>query len=328
MMEYEALKKLSKLDIHCHLDGSLSLQFVREQLGKEIPLSDLQVAEDCKNLAEYLEKFEIPLKCLQSEAGLRMAGYDFIRSVVQENIRYVEVRFAPMLSVHDGLTSERVIQSVLEGLEKGKQEYGVEYNVIVCAMRHQPEEQNRKMLKSARLFLGEGVCAADLAGNEAAFPMSGFRNLFSEVKKMDMPFTLHAGECGSAQNIIDSIDVGAARIGHGIAMRQRPDVQKLCREKRVGIEMCPISNLQTRAAGCPEEYPLREFLDAGLFVTVNTDNRSVSGTSITKELEFIQKTYNIRDDEVERLLKNAVEISFADDSVKHRLLTETGGKVC
>lgn len=328
MIEYEVLKKLPKLELHCHLDGSLSLEYVRKQLGKEVLLSDLQVAEDCKNLAEYLEKFEIPLKCLQSEESLRMAGYDFIRSVAQENIRYVEVRFAPMLSVHDGMKAERVIQSVLEGLEMGKREYNVEYNVIVCAMRHHPEKQNLEMLKSARLFLGEGVCAADLAGNEAAFPMSGFMNLFTEVKKMDMPFTLHAGECGSAQNIIDSINVGAARIGHGIAMRQKPDVQKLCREKRVGIEMCPVSNLQTRAVRCPEEYPLREFLDAGLFVTVNTDNRTVSGTSITKELAFIQKTYNIRDDEVERLLKNAVDISFADDSVKHRLLTEIGGKLC
>lgn len=318
-MKYEELLQLPKVELHCHLDGSLSQEFLSQELGRNINLSELQAAWDCESLAEYLARFDIPLRCIQTEKALRGTGYDFLRTVAKENIKYVEVRFAPLSSVHDDLTTEKVIRAVLEGLEKGKQEFGVDYNVIVCAMRHQSEEQNLQMFRTAREFLGAGVCAADLAGDEASFPMSGFKDLFAQVKKMEMPFVIHAGECGDPQNIADAVDCGASRIGHGIAMGGRPEIQKLCRDAHVGIEMCPISNLQTKAVSGPECYPMREFLDAGLLVTVNTDNRTVSNTSVTTELQFIQEKYGIRDEEIFRLMENAVEASFADDRVKQRL---------
>ena len=119
--------------------------------------------------------------------------------------------------------------------------------------------------------------------------------------------------------IIDSVEAGAGRIGHGIAMRGHGDLIKELAGKGIGIEMCPISNLQTKAVAGPEEYPIREFLDGGLKVTVNTDNRTVSDTTMTKELEFIQKTYGIRDDEILCLMKNAADVAFATDSVKDKL---------
>lgn len=318
-MEYEKLKEMPKLELHCHLDGSLSQEFVQQMSGKAVALNELQVADDCRNLAEYLEKFDIPIQCIQTEEGLSGAGYDLIRSVAKDQIKYIEVRFAPLISVHEQLNTEQVISSVLAGLERGKQEYGVAYNVITCAMRHHSEEDNLQMLKAARLFLGEGVCAADLAGNEAAFPMTGYMELFNQVKRLEMPFTIHAGECGNAQNIADAVAAGAQRIGHGVAMRGNKDIQKLCRDNRIGIEMCPISNLQTKAVPGTAEYPLREFLDSGLLVTINTDNRTVSNTSVTNELDFIQKQYQISDEEVYQVMKNAVDISFADDSIKHML---------
>lgn len=176
------------------------------------------------------------------------------------------------------------------------------------------------MIRHAREFLGEGVCAADLAGDEAAYPMEGFLELFGEVKKMDMPFTIHAGECGSAKNIKEAVEVGASRIGHGIAMREDPEARCLCRERQIGIEMCPVSNLQTKAVPDRREYPMNLFLEERLLVTVNTDNRTVSGTTVTDELKFIQKNYGIKDEEIFRMMKNAVEVSFADDAVKGRLL--------
>lgn len=321
-MNQEQLKKLPKAELHCHLDGSLSPDFIRERLGREVAAEELMVSPDCRNLAEYLEKFDIPLSCMQDEAGLKGAGYDFIRTVSRENMRYVEVRFAPLFSVHDGLNTEKVLTAVLEGLEQGKQEFGTRYQVIVCAMRNHSFEENLGMLKTARAFLGQGVCAADLAGDEASWPMSGFTGLFEEVRKMGFPYTIHAGECGSVQNIIDAVNCGAARIGHGTAMRGNPEVQKLCREKHIGIEMCPISNLQTRAVESTAQYPMREFLDAGLLATINTDNRTVSGSSVTKELEFIQKEYGVRDEEVLLLMRNAVSVSFAPDEVKAELLKE------
>lgn len=311
-----------KVELHCHLDGSLSRAFVESRLGRKVSVRELQVEPDCRSLPQYLEKFDLPLACLQDEEGLQGAGYDFIRSVSGEHVRYAEVRFAPSLSAHGDLTCGRVIRAVLEGLERGRQDFGTEYNVIVCAMRGQAFEQNLSMLRAAREFLGQGVCAADLAGNEAAWPMSEYRELFAEARKMGMPFTIHAGECGSAANIRDALDAGAARIGHGIAMRGQDALKALCRERGTGIEMCPVSNLQTRAVERPEDYPLREFLDAGLKVTVNTDNRTVSGSTLSGELAFVQEMYGIREEEIFLLLKNAVDVSFADDSVKQKLYRE------
>lgn len=319
-MDREKLRLFPKAELHCHLDGSLSKGFISRELGRDVELSELQATYDCQSLKEYLEKFDLPIACMQTAEGIRGAGYDFIRTVADENVNYVEVRFAPNCSAHDDFRVQDVIESLLSGLEKGRKEFGTEYNVIVCAMRHHSDEENIKMIKAAREFLGRGVCCADLAGDEAAFPMSKYLDLFREIRALGMPYVIHAGECGSVQNIRDAVECGAKRIGHGIAMRGCPDVQKLVKDRGAGIEMCPISNLQTKAVPGPEVYPMREFLDQGLLVTVNTDNRTVSGTSLTKELEFIQENYRISDDEIVRMMRNAVEVSYADDTVKDRLL--------
>lgn len=166
------------------------------------------------------------------------------------------------------------------------------------------------MIRTAREYLGNGVCAADLAGAEAIYPMSEFMKLFGQAKKLGMPFTIHAGECGNVQNILDSVEAGALRIGHGIAMRGNSEVQKMIREKGIGVEMCPISNLQTKAVESESQYPLREFLDNGIKVTVNTDNRTVSNTTMTKELQFIQEHYRITDEEIRLMMRNAVDTAF------------------
>lgn len=306
------------IDLHCHLDGSLSLEYIQSILGDQITQEDIQAPDNCQSLTEYLSKFDIPLKCMQNEEHLKGAAWDFMRLAARDNVRYIEVRFAPMLSVHEGLKVHRVIEAVLSGLEKGKEEYHIDYNVIVCAMRHHSVEDNLEMLKAARSFLGSGVCGADLAGDENHYPMKNFIPLFQEVKKMEMPFTIHAGECGSPENIKGAIGCGAARIGHGIAMAGRRDIQELCRRKHIGIEMCPISNLQTKAASI-DNYPLRQFLDEKLLVTINTDNRTVSNTNLGKEKKFIQKQYGITEEDIRAMTRNAIEISFADDEVKNRL---------
>ena len=318
-MTADELKKLPKIELHCHLDGSLSKKFIQTRLGRAVSEEELSVTQNCRSLAEYLEKFDLPGACLKDEAGLMGAGYDVLENMSRENVYYAEIRFAPLLSVTEEMGTEQVIAALLKGLERGKKDFGVEYNVITCAMRHHSEEQNYQMIKTARGFLGEGVCAADLAGAEAQYPMTEFMELFYKTRKLGMPFTIHAGECGNAQNIVDAVHAGAGRIGHGIAMRGDLAIQKLVREARIGVEMCPISNLQTKAVQSAAEYPLREFLDSGILVTVNTDNRTVSNSSMTKELEFIQKMYGISDDEIRLMMRNAAETAFADEDLKNRL---------
>lgn len=313
-------KSVPKIDLHCHLDGSLSPAFVRERLESAISDSALQVSDDCSNLTEYLEKFSLPLACMQDEAGLRGAGYDIIRSAAEENVRYIEVRFAPQLCTQQGLSVERVIEAVLQGLEAGQREFQVESQVIVCAMRHLSDEANLDMLRQARNFLGQGVCAVDLAGDESQYPAQMFQTLFMDVKRLGFPFVMHAGECGSVQNVRDAIGYGARRIGHGIAMQDAPALLQLCREREIGVELCPHSNLQTRAVKNLGDYPIGKFLRAGVPVTVNTDNRTVSGCTVTDELIFVQQHCGVTDAQIYTMLRNAVTVSFAEDHIKQRLL--------
>lgn len=318
-MTLEQLRALPKIELHCHLDGSLSREFLENRLGRKVQPSEIHVSDDCLSLQEYLEKFDLPCQCLQDAQGLELAGYDVLKNMSRENVRYAEVRFAPLLSENENLNCHQVIEAVIRGMNRGKKEFGVEYGIITCAMRHHSYEDNLRMLRAAKEYLGKGVCAADLAGAEAIHPMTEFLELFGEVKKLGMPFTIHAGECGSVQNILDSVEAGALRIGHGIAMRGNLEVQKMIREKGIGVEMCPISNLQTKAVKSECQYPLREFLDSGIKVTINTDNRTVSNTTMTKELQFIQEHYCVTDEEILLMMRHAVDIAFADDALKQKL---------
>ena len=320
-MTQEELLRLPKVELHCHLDGSLSQEFIEKRLGRSVKKEELSVSDDCTSLAEYLEKFDMPCQCLKDEEGLEEAGYDVLKSMSREHVCYAEIRFAPLFSETESMSCKKAMEALING-----QDFAIEYGVIACAMRHIGEEENWRMIWAARELLGSGVCGADLAGAEASYPMSQFMNLFENARKIGMPFTIHAGECGSVDNITDAVNVGAKRIGHGIAMRGHEDVIRELAEKKIGIEMCPISNLQTKAVSGPEFYPIREFLDHGVRVTVNTDNRTVSNTTMTKELEFIQKTYGVRDEEVLLLMRNAVDAAFASDTVKEKLYRKLAEK--
>lgn len=330
-MEQEWIRQLPKTDLHCHLDGSMDPNTVFTLLketgftidGDQL-VKELMVSEDCESLEEYLKRFDLPLRCLQTEAGLKQAAFDLLKNAATENVKYLEVRFAPMSSALKGLGCKQIIESVLRGIQAAEQQWDIKASVIVCAMRHYSKAQNEQMLYCAREYLGEGVCALDLAGDEGAFPTKDFRELFQLAKRLDMPFTIHSGECGSILNVEEAINLGAKRLGHGIALSKDSNLMKQCRDKRIGIELCPTSNFQTKAVTAWEEYPLRQFLKEGLLATVNTDNRTVSNTTITKELTKLKENMGITEDEIRRLLINSIEISFAADDIKHSLIGEMG----
>ena len=318
-----------RVELHCHLDGSLNVDFVDSMLRKQGIIIErkeleekLKVRPDCTSLTEYLEKFALPLLCLQTKEGLEQAAYELVMDAAKDDVAYIEVRFAPMLSTDKGLTCKEVIESVVCGLKKGEEETGVYASAIVCAMRHHSLEQNMEMLQATRPFVGEGVCALDLAGDESAFPTSLFRELFAQAKEWEIPFTIHSGECGSVDNIREAIELGAKRLGHGIALEKSPELRRVCKEKGIGIEMCPTSNLQTKAVENLEKYPLKQFLEEGLLVSVHTDNRTVSGTTMEQEEKLVKERLQISDVMWLQCTKNAIVTAFASDEIKERLMEE------
>lgn len=322
------IRSIPKIDLHCHLDGSLSTETIRD-LAKQseisIPESDTELKklliapENCGSLMEYLERFRLPISCLNIKENLRKASYSVVEDAARENVTYIEVRFAPLSHINRGLKVFEVLEEVILGMKKAEEDFNINANIIACGMRHEPVEKNIEMLKAAREFLGFGLCAIDIAGNELDFPPYAQRELFSEARRLNMPFTIHAGECGSAQNVIDAVELGAKRIGHGIAIKYSEEARKLCLRKGIGLEMCPTSNMQTKAIASWDDYPIRMFMDDGLKVTVNTDNRTVSDTNLTNEFHILNRHFGINEEEIRKIYLNSIDCAFASDEVKEIL---------
>ncbi len=306
------LRDLSKAELHCHLDGSLPLPTLRALLGRaDLTPDQVEAPPRCKDLAQYLEKFDWPLQALQTEAHLSRGAHDLLYAMAGDGVQYAEVRFAPLLHTTQGLRCEEVVESVLAGIRSAQSEgCATKAQLILCAMRHHTPQQNEVVLQTALTFRGSGVCAIDLAGDEAAYPLYAHAALFRAAHKENLPFTIHAGECGSVDNVRCAVELGAARLGHGIALMQDAALMKEVARRGIGVEMCPTSNLQTAAISDWASYPLMQFLRAGIKVCVNTDNRTVSATTLTQELELVQRTWT-QEHVIEILTQNAFDLAFA-----------------
>ena len=317
------IKSLPKIDLHCHLDGSFSLDYVKRTLGLSISEEELSknltAPYDCESLAQYLSRFDLPISCLQTPSHIEEGVLDLLEQASLEQVKYIEIRFAPSCSVNERQNYSDIYEACIEGIKKGKALYNIDSNIIVCAMRHLSPETNMAMLKSAIPYLGYGICALDLAGDEAAMGNEHFVDLFQTAKKLGMPFTIHSGECGSSENVRIALELGAKRVGHGIALFRDKALMNECQKAGLGLELCPTSNYQTKAIKPGDIYPLRAFLDANLLATVNTDNRTVSNTTLEKELNLCVNSLNIREEDLITIYKNSIEISFADDNIKNML---------
>ncbi|MBP1042972.1 adenosine deaminase [Vagococcus sp. BWB3-3] len=327
-MKRDIVQHLPKIELHCHLDGSVR-PHILEQLAQiqNRPLSatgpelaaKLIAPEECQSLLEYLERFDIVLPYLQEASALELIAYDLIAQVAAENVTYIEVRFAPMLFVKEGLTITEIVAAVLAGLKRGEVAFGVKSNALLCAMRHHSHQRNQEVIESAKEYLGRGVAGFDLAGDEANYPTADFSELISLGVTQQIPVTLHAGECGCPQNVAESIRLGATRIGHGIAIQKDPAVLQTCIENQTLVEMCPTSNFQTKAVLELADYPFKHFLEAGLKICINTDNRTVSNTTLTDEYLKLHQWYGIDYRCMETLNHNAVDGAFISDQVKEAL---------
>ena len=305
------------IDLHLHLDGSLSLASVRrlaEMQGIEIPESDgevrklLSVSADCRDLNEYLEKFSFPGTLLQTREGLREAVRALAEELKTEGHIYAEIRFAPQKHCERGLTQEDAVAAALAGL--ALTDFSAQ--LILCCMRGDDNHaENLETVEVAAKYLGKGVCAVDLAGAEALFPTKDFEDVFALAQRLGVPAAIHAGEADGPESVRAALRFGAKRIGHGVRSAADPELMKLLAEQGVPLEVCPTSNLNTVVVSDIRDYPFRKLLDAGVRLTVNTDNRSVSATDIRREFTLLAEAFRLTRDEVKSLLLNAAEASFA-----------------
>ena len=320
-------KKYALIDLHLHLDGSMSLECARSLATKQgiaLPddeelLSKLRVSEDCQDLNEYLERFALPLSLLQTADAISESVERLCNELAEEGLIYAEIRFAPQLHLQNGLTQEEVVLAALDGLSRSK----LKASLILCCMRGaENKNENIETVRLVSKYLGQGVCAVDLAGAEALFPNENFVDVISYAKSLSLPMTLHAGEALGVESVYSAIELGAWRIGHGVRSVEDSSLVELLANKQIALELCPTSNLNTRVFDKLSDYPIRTFLDANVLITINTDNISVSATSLANEYQKIADTFSLSEDELFALALNSAKATFLSENEKNKLVDE------
>lgn len=310
------------IELHLHLDGSLRPQTVWE-LAKEqkieLPFQSveevkdkMEVPKDCKTLPEYLERFELPLLVLQQEEALERVTYELVEDLENLSVTYAEIRFAPQLSTKQGLSQAQVVEAVIRGAKRGMKDHNkIRVGLILCCMRGEELfKDNMETIEVAKQYLGDVVCAVDLAGAESLFPTELFEDIFQKAKDYEIPMTIHAGEADGAESLWKALSYGTKRIGHGVRAIEDPELIKKLVEDQITLEVCVTSNYQTKVVESIEVHPIRKLFDAGVRVTINSDNMTVSDTNIQKEIEILKTMFGFEKEELMKMEQYAADAKF------------------
>ena len=327
----ETIEKLPKTDLHVHLDGSLRLKTIldlAERQRIELPARDedglrkaMHLGENCGTLVEYLKAFDVTLRVMQTAESLRRIAYELAEDAARENVRYMEVRYAPMLHTRRGLKLTTVVESVLEGLRKAQESHGIESNVIVCGIRNISPESSLEMAELAVAYKNRGVVGFDLAGAEYDHPAKHHKAAFQLVRDNNINVTIHAGEAYGPESIAQAIHVcGAHRIGHGCRLRENGDLLHYVNDHRIPLECCPSSNVQTGAIRDLASHPLKLYKNLGLRVTVNTDNRLITDTTVSKELWHGHTHMGLTLRDIKQIILSGFKSAFLPFHVKQQYL--------
>ena len=315
MITNEMIKKVPKVELHYHLDGGVRPETIVELAEKdniEIPshnpaeLADwFHRGADRKSLALYLEGFAVTCGVMQTREAIERISREAIEDFAKENIAYAEIRFAPTLLTNRGLNLEEIVEATLRGLKQGNEATGVEFGLILCAMRHESPETSLQVAELAVSYRNRGVVAFDIAGDENGHPPKAHLDAFQYIRNRNFSITIHAGEAFGVESMWQAIQVcGAHRIGHGTRLREdmvykgtrienMGSLANFIRDKRIPLEMCLSSNIQTGAAPSLDEHPFNLYYRNNFRVTLNTDNPLMSDTTLTRELELAVSYYSL-----------------------------------
>ena len=326
----EALRRWPKAELHVHLDGALRpstmLDLARQQ-GVPLPadtpeaLAKAMLVRHAKNLEEYLEKYTITLSVLQSAAALERVAYEFVVDKAAENVRYLEVRYSPLLH-RPALTLSQAIEAPLAGVRRASAETGTKVGLIVCAMRTRPPAESLELARAAAEYHSAGVTAFDLAGAERGHPAKDHRAAFEYAAAHGMACTCHAGEGDGAHSIHQALhEVGAQRIGHGTRLGEDPALLEEVIARKVPLEMCLTSNVHTHVVSTVAEHPFRRYFEQGVVVTLNTDGPLTDGITLTDEYYLAHTALGLGTADLARVVLNACESAFLPEYEKVALVS-------
>jgi len=327
------IQRLPKSDIHCHLDGCLRPRTVLELAGSqgvELPTRNLaqltrvlEAGKRTRDLGDYLKIFDITLSVMQEEEALRRIASELVEDAAAENVKHLEVRFSPILHIKHKLSFERILNAVIQGLHEAGGRLRITTGVIICGIRSLDPKYSVALAELAVAYKGKGVLAFDLAGQEKDYPAKAHRAAFELIIRNNVNSTVHAGEAFGPASIGQALHYcGAHRIGHGTLLMQDVDLMNYVNDHRIPLEVCLSSNVQTRAVPSLKEHPFHFYFKQGLRVTLNTDSRLISATTVSKEFSLAVREFHLSPYEVKRIVINGFKSSFLPYAQKARLLRE------
>jgi adenosine deaminase len=325
------VRRLPKTDIHCHLDGCLRprtmLELAKEQ-GVRLPTKKLPelariitAGKRTRSLTDYLRIFDLTLSVMQERDALYRVAYELAEDAAEENVRHLEVRYSPILHRKRGLKWEDIIEPVISGLADAGRRHGMTTGTIICGIRSMAPKTSLQLAELAVEYKGRGVLAFDLAGQEKDYPAKAHRAAFQLILKNNVNSTVHAGEAFGPASIGQALHYcGAHRIGHGTRLREDKNLMQYVNDHRIPLEVCLTSNLQTRAVRSIKEHPFGFYFNQGLRVTLNTDSRLISDTTVSDEILLATRAFRLSPYEVKRIIIMGFKSAFLPYADKARTL--------
>ncbi len=333
-MTKELIHRLPKTDLHVHLDGSVRIPTIidlAKEQGIKLPSMDAEelhklivCGEHTKSLDDYLRGFHIVNEVLQNKEGLRRAAYELAEDAAKENVRYMEVRYSPILHTSKGLKLTEISQAVIDGLSKGERDFGIKCGVIICGIRNMDPNTSLKLAELAIAFKNKGVIGFDLAGGEYNYPAKDHKEAFDLALRNNLNITIHAGEAYGPESIHQAIHYcGTHRIGHGTRLVEDGDLLNYVNDHRIPLEICIKSNFHTKAVKDIQSHPIDFYIDYGLRVTINTDNRTISDTTVTDEYMLAINELGLDYGTVKNVILNGFKSAFLPYKERVRLINQT-----
>ncbi len=324
-----------KAELHSHLDGAMRLETMLEEadrLGKMDLLpaqtledleAELKKVDDSNDLWEYLAWFKYTIGLMQTSDVLSRIAYEMAADFAAENVRWLEVRFGPVLHTAEGLSMDEVMESVMDGLSRAERDFGIRSGVIVCALRDRFVDASVKQAELAERWMGRGVIGFDLAGGEAGNPAKQHLNAFYHARNSLLNLTVHAGESWGPESIRQALFFcGAHRIGHGVTLIEDPDLLRFVIDRQIPLEICPTSNVQTHVVSGYEGHPMKQLADAGVAITINTDSRLFSHTTSTGELWLAHTRCGLSADQTREAVLNGFRHAFMPHTEREQMVEE------
>ncbi|MFB0515027.1 MAG: adenosine deaminase [Candidatus Neomarinimicrobiota bacterium] len=330
-LNLDFFRHLPKAELHCHLDGSprpeTILELAAEQ-GVELPAKDadelkalITIGDRVGSLEDYIDHFQLPLRVLQTPEALERVAYELAEDAWNDGVHYMEVRYSPILHTRSGMTGAESIEAVKRGLDQADDDLGIRTGIIICGIRNISPDISLRLADLAVQFKHKGVVGFDLAGAEENFPAKHHQEAFFLILKNNINTTLHAGEAFGPESIHQAIHYcGAHRIGHGTRLLEDQDLMHYVNDHRIALEVCLTSNVHTKTVRSLKEHPFKYYYDQGIRVTLNTDNRLVSNTTLSREYLKAKETFGLTLTDFRDIIINGFKASFLSHQERREII--------